>query len=59
MSLMQPIMPVGATHKWYHQNGSFRAYLKVNEWVYADDPVQGWVAVAKSVQALSGKVVAL
>jgi hypothetical protein len=55
MSLMQPTRPIGATHVWYQRNGSFRAYLKVNDWVYCDTPT-GWVAVAKHISSLHGKV---
>lgn len=56
MSLMEDAKPINATHKWYAPNGSFRAWLKVNEWVYSYDAVQGWVAVAKHVDSLSGTV---
>lgn len=51
--------PIGATHEWYWSSGSFRAWLKVSDWVYSYDPIHGWVSIAKSVESLSGKVVPL
>lgn len=55
-------LPIGApddaTHVWYHSNGTPRAWLKVGEWVYTWHGGE-WVAVAKHINNLSGKVVAL
>lgn len=58
MSLLQPIKPVDATHEWRWPNGSFRAWLKVTNWVYCDTD-KGWSCIAKSIESLSGKVVAI
>jgi hypothetical protein len=56
VSLMEGIKPAGATHKWYWSNGSFRAWLKVAEWVYSYDAVHGWTAIAKHPSSLHGEV---
>lgn len=56
MSLFKGVKPAGATHEWYNQNGSWRGWVKVGDWVYFYDDQKGWVCVAKAVDSLSGTV---
>lgn len=49
-------VPDGTTHEWYYPNGSWRGYIRVLEWVYYFDERNGWIAVAKCVDSLSGTV---
>lgn len=56
MNLFKGIKPVGATHDWFNQNGSWRGWLKVSDWVYYHDERKGWVAVAKHPDSLYGTV---
>jgi hypothetical protein len=59
VSLFKGIKPAGATHEWFNQNGSWRGWLKVGDWVYCHDDRYGWITVAKHPSSIPGKVVPL